>query len=74
MIDVREIRRIREQCGISAFEISIMTRIQPSYISKIEGGMIENVGVKTLDRILSAMGYELAIVRKVGDRGEVVGG
>ena len=66
MFDYSRIRELRKASGLSAFELSVLTRVQPSYISKLEKGMIPNVGVETLNKLLSVMGYRLEIVEEEG--------
>ncbi len=57
------IREIREEQGIEAKKLALITGIDAANISKIEQGKI-SAGIDTLSKIANALGYELNFVKR----------
>ncbi len=60
MVNVGErIRRVRARLGVTQGELVRRTGLQPSYLSKVENGVVRP-GLTNLDRIARALGVSLA--------------
>jgi len=59
-----EIKKIRKQKNITQEKLCKTTGLSRPTLSKIEQGEFGNVSVRALDRILSALGYEVSLQPK----------
>lgn len=59
-----ELRGIRRRSGMTLVQLEEATGIDQSNISRIEMGRTPNVSMRTIERLLDAMGYELIFVSK----------
>ncbi len=57
----KEIRKLRKQRKITQASLCTIAGISRPTLSKIEQGQFANVSVRALDRILTALGYELSL-------------
>ena len=55
-----KIKSKRLELSLRQQEVASRARVSPEYIGKIERGEITNVGIKTLEKILKALGLTLA--------------
>ncbi len=58
----KRIREIREEKGIEAKQLSILSGIAPANISRIEQGK-HSVGIDVLSKLVNALGYKIEIVK-----------
>ena len=56
-----EFKKIRKEQGISQRKLAEIAGCQQADLARMESGKVVNPGIKTVDRLLNAMGYELSI-------------
>jgi transcriptional regulator with XRE-family HTH domain len=63
----QEILRLRHGSKLTQKEIEEKTGIKREYLCRIETGGLPNPTLKTMENLLEAMGYKLAIIPTLGE-------
>lgn len=59
---VQRIKKIRTAKGLSLRQMEVLTGISNQNISKVENGYAASTTIETLTRLLSPLGYKVAVV------------
>jgi len=55
------IRRIREECGLSQEELAVLAGLHRAYVGQIERGE-KNIGLKNLEKIAKALNVNIKVL------------
>lgn len=64
-----QLREVREQYGMTQADVARESGVSQSRVSAVERGDVDSARVETLQRYAHALGGELSVEVRIGDRG-----